>query len=129
MNIPKELKKKKILVVDDAASSRNMTRSILRDVGFVFVYDAQDGEEAYKLIKRLKIDLVICDWVMPVMSGLDLFKVVKDDADLQYIAFIMLTASSETDKVKEALQAGITDYIIKPYTTDVLLKNVLNRLG
>jgi CheY-like chemotaxis protein len=54
MNIPKELKKKKIMVVDDAASSRNMTRSILRDVGFDSVYDAQDGEEAYKIIKKLK---------------------------------------------------------------------------
>jgi two-component system chemotaxis response regulator CheY len=66
---------------------------------------------------------------MPKMSGLELFKVVKKDADLQDISFIMLTSSSENDKVKEALQAGVTDYIIKPYTTDVLLKNVMNRLG
>lgn len=127
MEISEELKLKKILVVDDAASLRNITKSVLRNAGFVNIYDAQDGKEAYTIIVKIKIDLVLCDWNMPVMNGLELFKLVKK-SDLYEMGFIMLTAETEGGKVKEALAAGITEYMIKPFTSEVLLNKVLKNL-
>jgi two-component system chemotaxis response regulator CheY len=80
-------------------------------------------------MRKVKINVVICDWNMPGMTGLELFKEVKKDPKLVAPPWIMLTSSSEGDKVKEAIQAGITSYIIKPYKPDNLLKQVVSKLS
>jgi len=129
MDIPLELLQKKILIVDDASSIRSLTKAILREAGFTHVFDAPDGNEALALMRKVKINVVICDWNMPGMSGLELYKEVKSDAKLQAPPWIMLTSSSEGEKVKEAIQAGITSYIIKPYKPDNLLKQVVAKLA
>jgi two-component system chemotaxis response regulator CheY len=129
MSSTNELLQNKILIVDDALSMRSMTKAVLRDAGFVHVFDVQDAQEALKLMKRIKVNIVICDWNMPVMSGLDLFKVVKEDPKLAETPFIMLTSSSEGSKVKEAIAAGITAYIIKPYKPADLLKKINSMLA
>ena len=128
MEIAKELKQKVILLVDDAASMRNMIKAILRDVGFDNIFEAPNGKEAQKILEKKKIDLVICEWNMPVMGGLDLFKAVKMDANLKDLAFIMLTAEAQSSMVKEAFAAGVTDYIVKPFTPEALLKKVASKL-
>lgn len=106
---------------------RNIVKSVLRDEGFVNIHDAQNGEEAYKIISKIKIDLVICDWNMPVMSGLELFEKIKK-SDLYEMGFILLTAETGGARVKEALAAGVTDYMIKPFKPEVLLKKILSVL-
>ena len=124
MDIPKEVLQNKILIVDDVLSMRRLTKEILRDVGFTHIFDAPDGQEALKLMRRIKVNLVVCDWNMPVMSGIDFFKAVQEDPKLAKTPFIMLTSSSEITKVKEAIEAGITAYMIKPYKPVDLLKKI-----
>jgi two-component system chemotaxis response regulator CheY len=128
MEISQELLQKKILIVDDAASMRTLTKAIMREAGFTHVFDAPGGEEAILMMRKVKINLVVCDWNMPGMSGLDLYKAVKADAKLETPPWIMLTSSSEGDKVKEAIMAGITSYIVKPFKPDNLIKQVLGKL-
>lgn len=129
MEISQELLQKKILIVDDAPSIRSLTKAILREAGFTHVFDAPDGPEALMLMRKVRINVVICDWNMPGMTGLELYKEVKSDPKLVAPPWIMLTSSSEGEKVKEAIQAGITSYIIKPYKPDNLLKQVVNKLS
>lgn len=128
MDIPKELLQKKILIIDDVAYMRNLAKTILRDAGFTHIFDAGDGEEALALMAKVKVNLAVCDWNMPGMSGLELFKAMQEDAKLVGIPFIILTSSSEGSKVKEALQAGISAYILKPFKPDDLVKKILSRL-
>ncbi len=128
MIVPSSLKKKKALIVDDSNSIRMLTRSILLDAGFKYVAQAKNGKEAYSIVKSTGIDFIICDWDMPVMNGLELFKLIHEDPELDKITFIMLTSSSESDKVKEAIASGITNYILKPFNADTLLKNIVHNL-
>jgi two-component system, chemotaxis family, chemotaxis protein CheY len=123
MDIAKEVLQNKILIVDDVLSMRRLTKEILRDSGF-----NQDGQEALTLMRKIKVNLVICDWNMPVMSGIEYFKVVQADSKLAKTPFIMLTSSSEIVKVKEAIEAGITSYVIKPYKPADLMKKIYSLL-
>jgi len=128
MDIPKELLQNKILIVDDVLSMRSLTKAILREAGFTYVFDAPDGQEALKLMRKVKVNIVVCDWNMPVMSGLEFFKAVQEEPKLAGTPFIMLTSSSEINKVKEAIDAGIKAYIIKPYKPADLLKKISGML-
>jgi two-component system, chemotaxis family, chemotaxis protein CheY len=128
MDITKELLQNKILIVDDVLSMRSLTKAILRDAGFTHVFDVPDGQEALKLMRKIKVNIVVCDWNMPVMSGLDFFKAVQEEPKLAETPFIMLTSSSEISKVKEAIEAGIKAYIIKPYKPTDLLKKINSML-
>lgn len=128
MEISQELLQKKILIVDDAASMRTLTKAILREAGFSHVFDVAGGEEALAMMRKVKINIVVCDWNMPGISGLDLYKTVKEDPKLDTPPWIMLTSSSEGDKVKEAISAGITSYIVKPFKPDNLIKQVVTKL-
>jgi two-component system, chemotaxis family, chemotaxis protein CheY len=129
MEISQELLQKKILIVDDAASMRTLTKAILRTAGFVHVFDVPGGSDALLMMKKVKINIVVCDWNMPGMSGLELFKAVKDDPKLVTPPWIMLTSSSEGDKVKEAIMAGVTSYIVKPFKPDNLIKQIVAKLS
>jgi len=108
---------------------RSLTKAILRDAGFTYVFDAPDGQEALKLMRKVKVNIVVCDWNMPVMSGLDFFKAVQEEPRLAGTPFIMLTSSSEGSKVKEAIEAGITSYMIKPYKPADLVKKINSLLS
>jgi two-component system chemotaxis response regulator CheY len=128
MDIAKEVFQNKILIVDDVLSMRRLTKEILRDSGFTYVFEAQDGQEALALMRKIRVNLVICDWNMPVMSGIEYFKAVQSDSKLAKTPFIMLTSSSEITKVKEAIEAGITSYVIKPYKPTDLMKKIYSLL-
>jgi len=128
MDIAKEVLQNKILIVDDVLSMRRLTKEILRDSGFTYVFEAQDGQEALALMRKIRVNLVICDWNMPVMSGIEYFKAVQSDSKLAKTPFIMLTSSSEITKVKEAIEAGITSYVIKPYKPTDLMKKIYSLL-
>ena len=129
MEISQEILQKKILIVDDAASIRTLTKAILREARFTHIFDAPSGADALLLMKKVRINVVICDWNMPGMTGLELYKLVKDDPKIVTPPWIMLTSTSEGEKVKEAITAGISSYIIKPYKPDNLLKQVIGKLS
>lgn len=124
MDTIKELLQRKILIVDDVLSMRSLTKAILREAGFTHVFDAPDGQEALKLMRKVKVNIVVCDWNMPVMSGIEFFKAVQEEPKLAGTPFIMLTSSSETSKVKEAIEAGITAYMIKPFKPADLVNKI-----
>ena len=107
---------------------RRLTKEILRDAGFTFVFEAQDGQEALILMRKIKVNLVICDWNMPVMSGIEYFKALQTDSKLAKTPFILLTSSSEITKVKEAIEVGITSYVVKPYKPADLMKKIYSLL-
>ncbi|ESS73323.1 response regulator [Methyloglobulus morosus KoM1] len=125
----KEIFLNKILIVDDVLSMRSLTKAILREAGFAHVFDAPDGQEALKLMQKVRVNLIVCDWNMPVMSGLEFFKAVQADPKIAGTPFIMLTSSSEGSKVKEAVTAGITAYMIKPFKPADLVKKISGMLS
>lgn len=118
----------KILAVDDSASMRQMVSFTLKGAGFD-VTEAMDGEEALKIAKGEKFDLVLSDVNMPVMDGITLVKNLRGLADYKYIPILMLTTESAGDKKMEGKQAGATGWIVKPFNPDQLLKTINKVLG
>jgi len=119
-----------VLVVDDHSYTRDMVRSILKAIGFTNVLGAENGYAAMQVLEEERIGLIICDWNMPDMSGIEVLRVVKDDDRWKHIPFIMLTAEVYKENVGEALKVGVSDYIAKPFTADLLtqkVKEVLSR--
>jgi len=127
MKIPETLQNKKILIVDDVTSIRMLIRSILLDAGFKHVTEAKNGKEAINKLNHRHIDLIICDWNMPIMSGLELFREIHSKTEVEP-AFIMLTSSSEAEKVNAAINSGVTNYLLKPFNAVTLIKHVLQAL-
>lgn len=122
----------KILVVDDFATMRKVVRNLLKQVGYENIIEAEDGVMALKALKSQKIDFVISDWNMPNMTGLELLKAVRADEDLKKTPFLMVTAEALQDNVITAVKAGVSNYIVKPFTAEVLnekIKKILEKLG
>ena len=115
---------KKILVIDDIASMRKVTASILMVANYTNITQAADGDEALKILQEETFDMIICDWEMPNMSGLELLLEVKKIEKLKDIPFLMLTSNTEQVKVDVALKKGATDYIIKPIQPSILLQKI-----
>jgi two-component system, chemotaxis family, chemotaxis protein CheY len=114
----------KILVVDDFATMRKVIRNLLKQVGYENIIEADDGINALKILKSQKIDLVISDWNMPNMTGLELLKAVRSDEDLKSTPFLMVTAEALQDNVIAAVKAGVSNYIVKPFTAEVLNEKI-----
>ena len=110
----------KILVVDDFATMRKVIRNLLKQVGYENIVEAEDGVMALKALKSQKIDLIISDWNMPNMTGIELLKAVRADEDLKTMPFLMVTAEALQDNVITAVKAGVSNYIVKPCTAEVL---------
>ncbi len=108
----------KVLVVDDFATMRRIVKGVLKQLGFINVIEAEDGNAALGELKKEKIGLIVSDWNMPNMSGLDLLKAVRGDSILKTIPFIMVTAEGQKENVIEAVKAGVTNYIVKPFTPE-----------
>lgn len=109
-----------ILLVDDAASMRKIIKGILRQLGFTNTEEADDGTTALLKLQNGKIDLIICDWNMPEMTGIELLKAVRGDAQLKDTPFLMVTAEGKQDNVLEAVKADVSQYVVKPFTPEVL---------
>ncbi|MCB0324213.1 MAG: response regulator [Bdellovibrionales bacterium] len=110
----------RILVVDDFATMRRIVKNALTSLGFVKIDEAEDGQAALNKLRATKYDFVISDWNMPNLMGIDLLKSVRADDSLKAIPFLMVTAESQQENVLEAVKAGVSNYIIKPFTTDTL---------
>ncbi len=125
MNIPDPIKDKKILIVDDVPSMISIMKTFLKDVGFFRLATAMSGKDALKKMERTQFDLIICDWNMPGMTGLEVLKTIKSDDTLQSTAFMMVTATAELDKVRQAIAFGIDGYIVKPYKANTLYEKII----
>jgi two-component system chemotaxis response regulator CheY len=109
-----------ILVVDDYNTMIRIIRNLLRQIGFQDVDDANDGTAALAKMRDKKYGLVISDWNMEPMTGYELLKQVRSDSALHATPFIMVTAESKTENVIAAKQAGVNNYIVKPFNADTL---------
>ncbi len=112
--------KMKILVVDDMSTMRRIIKNALRQLGFLNIEEAEDGQVALQKVKQWPVDLIITDWNMPNMDGLDLLKAIREDPTYKQIPVLMVTAQAEQKSVLEAIRAGATNYIVKPFTADTL---------
>jgi len=123
------LKSKKILIVDDESFMRTVLSGIIKHMGFMGVSEARDGKSALDMLKAKSFDVCFCDWEMPGMNGLDLFNEIKADESLNMLAFVMVTGNSEADKVKEAIDSGVKEYIAKPFNEDVIRQKLIKVLS
>ncbi len=113
--------KMKVLVVDDFSTMRRIVKNILKQLGFERMEEAEDGQQAYsKLTGEGGFQFVVSDWNMPNMDGLDLLKKVRSNPELKDLPFLMVTAEAEKHKVIEAIKAGVSNYVVKPFTAEVL---------
>ncbi len=106
----------KILVVDDFATVRRILKKVLKEIGFTQIFEADDGSTALGVLKEEEIGLIISDWNMPKMTGLDLLKAVRGDESLKDTPFLMVTAEGLKENVVQAVEAGVSHYIVKPFT-------------
>ena len=111
---------KRILLVDDFATMRKIVRNELRKLGFKDILEAEDGKQALEVLTMATVDLVITDWNMPTMDGLELLKAIRADGRIKHLPVLMLTAEAKRENIIAALQAGVTNYIVKPFTADAL---------
>jgi two-component system, sensor histidine kinase and response regulator len=119
-----EIKKSVFLVVDDFEPMRKVTSGQLRSMGVVSILTANNGSEALRLLKKEKVDIVLSDWNMPVMTGLELLNAVRADHTLSHLPFIMITAEAERHRIEEAIANGVSDLLVKPYTADRLTTHI-----
>jgi two-component system, chemotaxis family, chemotaxis protein CheY len=119
----------KVLVVDDYSTMRRIIRNLLSQIGFADVDEAPDGPTALRKLQSGGFTLVISDWNMEPMTGLQLLQEVRNSAQLKTLPFIMVTAESKTDNVVAAKQAGVSNYIIKPFNAETLKKKIESVLG
>ena len=109
-----------VLIVDDYKTMLRIIRNLLKQIGFNNVDEATDGQSALEKMREKQYGLVISDWNMEPMSGLELLQQVRADGDLEGTPFVMITAESKTDNVVAAKEAGVSNYIVKPFNAATL---------
>jgi two-component system, chemotaxis family, chemotaxis protein CheY len=117
----------KVMIVDDFATMRRILRNILKQIGFKNIIEAEDGKHALKELKKEKVDLIMCDWNMPEMPGIELLKNVRSDDELKKIPFVMVTAEAQKDNILEAVKSGVSNYVVKPFTAETITEK-LNKI-
>ncbi len=110
----------KFLVVDDFSTMRRIVRNLLKELGFVKVEEAEDGVMALQKLRGGSFDFVVTDWNMPNMTGIELLKQIRADAQLKALPVLMITAEAKKENIIEAAQAGASGYIVKPFTAATL---------
>ncbi len=121
--------KMNVLIVDDYKTMLRIVKNLLNQIGFTNVDEASDGSEALAKAQQKDYGLIISDWNMQPMTGLQLLQAVRADARLKHVPFIMVTAESKTENVVAAKQAGVNNYIVKPFNAAVLKGKIATVLG
>jgi two-component system chemotaxis response regulator CheY len=119
----------KFLVVDDFSTMRRIVKNCLQELGYSDITEADDGSTALPMLKAGDFEFLITDWNMPGMAGLDLLKAVRADAKLAKLPVLMLTAEAKREQIIEAAQAGVSGYVIKPFTPATLKEKIDKILG
>ncbi|MDD5176395.1 MAG: response regulator [Sterolibacterium sp.] len=129
INQPEIIDKQTVfLVVDDFEPMRKVTSGQLRSMGAGTILTANDGAQALRMLKEQRVDIVLSDWNMPVMSGLELLQAMHAVDKLSRLPFIMITAEAERHRIDNAIACGVSDMLVKPYTTDRFAKSVVKAL-
>jgi two-component system chemotaxis response regulator CheY len=118
-----------VLIIDDYPTMRRILKNLLAQLGFNNVTEAGDGGDALGKMRQRSPGLVISDWNMEPMTGLQLLKEVRSDIKLKGVPFIMVTAESKTENVIAAKQAGVNNYIVKPFNAETLKGKMAAVLG
>jgi two-component system chemotaxis response regulator CheY len=118
-----------ILIVDDYKTMLRIVRNLLKQIGFDNVDEATDGAMALSMLRAKAYGLVISDWNMEPMTGLQLLREVRADSKLSAVPFIMITAESKTENVIAAKEAGVSNYIVKPFNAETLKSKLQSVLG
>jgi two-component system, chemotaxis family, chemotaxis protein CheY len=113
-----------VMVVDDQKSMRDLTKFSLEQLGFKTISEAPDGAAAFEAVKQKPVDLIVSDYNMPNMDGLAFLRAVRSDPDLRKTPFIMVTGRGDKELVTKAAQAGVNNYVIKPFTVEILKKKL-----
>ena len=114
----------RILVVDDFSTMRRIVKNLLSDLGFNNTVEAEDGHSALAVLRQDAVELVVTDWNMPGMTGIDLLRAVRADDRLKHLPVLMVTAEAKRDQIIEAAQAGVNGYVVKPFTAQVLKEKI-----
>lgn len=114
----------KVLVVDDFATMRRIVKNILRELDFKDIVEAENGAAAVKILESQEIDLIVSDWNMPKMTGLELLKWVRANDKTKNLPFLMVTAEAQKENVVEAVKAKVSNYIVKPFTAAVMAEKL-----
>lgn len=110
----------KVLVVDDFPTMRRIIKNLLKQIGFENVDEAENGQQALDKLKQGGFGLLVTDWNMPIMEGIDLLRNLRKEPALKELPVLMVTAEAEKEKVIEAIKAGVDNYIVKPFTAETL---------
>ena len=114
----------KILIVDDMATMRRIVKNILKQLGFANMEEAENGQEALQKLRADTYGFVVSDWNMPVMTGIDLLRAIRADDKLKTIPVLMVTAEAQQANLVEAIQAGVSNYIVKPFTAETMQEKI-----
>lgn len=115
----------KIMVVDDMSTMRRIVKNLLKQLGFANVDEAENGQEALIKLRADKFGFVVSDWNMPVMSGIELLRAIRADEGLKAIPVLMVTAEAQKENIIEAVQAGVSNYVVKPFTAETLQEKMV----
>ena len=122
-------KNMQVLVVDDFSTMRRIIKNILRQIGFTNILEADDGSTAWDVLNTKKIDLIVSDWNMPIMTGIELLRKVRASEAFATTPFLMVTAEAQQENILEAIQAGVSNYVVKPFTPDTLEQKINKVFG
>jgi len=125
----KDIGSKLILVVDDQGTIRNVVKSYFHEMGFKKVSMAIDGNDALNFMSQHPVDIVICDWQMPKISGLEFLKKIRNCGAMKDLPFVMMTSTADVTNVQQAVAFGVSDYLIKPFKPTQLGYKVVQLLG
>lgn len=120
----------KILLVDDSSTMRRIQMNTLKSLGFDDVVQAEDGQDALnKLKENPEVRLVLLDWNMPNMNGIDCLKAIKANPATKAVPVMMVTSEAEKSKIIEAIQSGASNYLVKPFEADALEEKISGIIG
>jgi len=118
-----------VLVVDDQLTMRSLIRNGLQQLGFTDIREASDGEEALRVLVQRPVRLVLSDYNMPKLDGLNLLRAIRSHPPTKGLAFIMLTGRADSELVQRAAQYGVNNYLVKPFTVAILRQKIEQVFG
>jgi two-component system chemotaxis response regulator CheY len=112
--------KANILIVDDFPTMRKIVKSVLKQLGYHNIIEAEDGEKALETLRSNPVDFIVSDWNMPNMTGLEFLKEVRADPKFKHLPFLMVTAEADKENIVEAVRSGVSNYIVKPFNAGTM---------